>query len=190
MSYRISSQAEAQLDDIWLYQRLTHRARESGSVDTAIRVVENISDRFWLLAGQPRMGRRRPNLSDELRSFAAGDYVILYSIEDDDVVLIHLRVPWQPAHRGFFVSLEGRAYRPGPVAGIHHVGEGFDVQFPRQPLALLKREQAEASCVQEAVGLSFYLPEFAFTADHASIAVGRGQHGLYSSAAFWISTRW
>ena len=84
MNYRLSSQAEAQLDDIWLYV-----ARESGSVDTAIRIVQNISDRFWLLAKQPRMGRRRPDLSPKLRSFAAGDYVILYSIEDDDLVLIH-----------------------------------------------------------------------------------------------------
>ncbi len=72
MSYRLSSQAEARLDDIWLYI-----ARESGSVDTAIRIVQEISDRFWLLAKQPRMGRRRPDLSPELRSFAAGDYVIL-----------------------------------------------------------------------------------------------------------------
>jgi len=71
MSYRLSSQAEAQLDEIWLYI-----ARESGSVDTAVRVVQSISDRFWLLAKHPRMGRRREDLSPELRSFAAGDYVI------------------------------------------------------------------------------------------------------------------
>jgi plasmid stabilization system protein ParE len=58
MSYRLSAQAEAQLDDIWL-----HIARESGSIDTAIRIVQSISDRFWLLAKQPRMGRRRPDLS-------------------------------------------------------------------------------------------------------------------------------
>jgi plasmid stabilization system protein ParE len=45
MSYRLSSEAEGKLDDIWLYV-----ARESGSVDTAIRIVQNISDRFWLLA--------------------------------------------------------------------------------------------------------------------------------------------
>jgi plasmid stabilization system protein ParE len=56
MSYRISPQAEGQLD--------------------------NISDRFWLLAKQPRMGRRRPDLTAALQSFAAGDYVILYSIFD------------------------------------------------------------------------------------------------------------
>ena len=84
MSYRLSREVEAHLDDIWLYI-----ARESGSVDTAIRVVQNISDRFWLLARHPRIGRRRPDLSAELRSFAAGDYVILYSIEEDDEVLIY-----------------------------------------------------------------------------------------------------
>jgi toxin ParE1/3/4 len=85
MNYRLSCQAEAQLDDIWLYI-----ARESGSIDTAVRVVQNISDRFWLLAKQARIGHRRPDLSSELRSFAAGDYVIIYSIEEnDDMVLIH-----------------------------------------------------------------------------------------------------
>ena len=84
MSYRLSAQAEAQLDDIWL-----HIARESGSIDTAIRIVQSISDRFWLLAKQPRMGRRRPDLSPELRSFTAADHIILYSIEDDNVVQIH-----------------------------------------------------------------------------------------------------
>jgi toxin ParE1/3/4 len=82
--YRLSSKAEEQLDDIWLFI-----ARESGSVDIAIRVLEDISDRFWLLAQQPYMGRRREDLSSELRSFAAGNYVILYSIAKDDVVLIH-----------------------------------------------------------------------------------------------------
>ncbi len=84
MSYRLSAQAEAQLDDIWLYV-----ARESGSPDTATLIVQNITDRFWLLAKQPRMGRRRPDLASAMRSFAAGDYVILYTIQDDDVIFIH-----------------------------------------------------------------------------------------------------
>jgi hypothetical protein len=46
MNYRASSQAEAQLDDIWL-----SIARESGSIDTAIRIVQNISERFWSRIG-------------------------------------------------------------------------------------------------------------------------------------------
>ena len=64
-------------------------ARESSSIDTAIHIVQNISDRFWLLESQRRMGQRRPDLSADLRSFAAGDYVILYSVEQDDTVHIH-----------------------------------------------------------------------------------------------------
>jgi len=36
--YRLSSEAEAQLDDIWLYV-----ARQSGSIDTATRIVQSIS---------------------------------------------------------------------------------------------------------------------------------------------------
>lgn len=47
MSYRLPSEAEAQLDDIWLYL-----ARESGSVDTAIRIVQNIGVSggiFWCM---------------------------------------------------------------------------------------------------------------------------------------------
>ena len=79
MNYRLSPQAETQLDDIWLYI-----ARESGSIDTAIRIVQKISVRFWLLAKYPRMGRQRPDLSPELRSFAVADYVIVYSIETNE----------------------------------------------------------------------------------------------------------
>ena len=63
MSYRLSSRAEAQLDDIWLYM-----ARGSGSIDTAIRIVQDISDRFWLLAKYPRMGRMRPDLRSAKRN--------------------------------------------------------------------------------------------------------------------------
>ncbi len=82
--YRLSVEAENQLDDIWL-----HIARESGSVDTAVHVLDRVTDCFWLLSQQPYMGRRRDELSLELRSFAVGTYVILYSIENDRSVLIH-----------------------------------------------------------------------------------------------------
>lgn len=45
---RLSPEAEAELDDIWV--RIAH---ESGSVDVATRVVESITERFWLLARYP-----------------------------------------------------------------------------------------------------------------------------------------
>jgi hypothetical protein len=41
--FRLSPEAEAELDGIWI-----GIARESGSVDIATRVVEGITERFWL----------------------------------------------------------------------------------------------------------------------------------------------
>jgi len=82
--FRLSPEAEAELDDIWV--RL---ARESGSVDIATRVVGSITERFWLLARHPYLGRRRDHdLRPGLRSLPADDYVIIHRIEEDDVVLI------------------------------------------------------------------------------------------------------
>jgi plasmid stabilization system protein ParE len=46
--FRLSPEAEAKLDDIWL-----HIARESGSMHIATRVVAGITERFWLLARYP-----------------------------------------------------------------------------------------------------------------------------------------
>ncbi len=81
--FRLSLEAEAELDGIWI-----HMARASGSIDIATRVVESVNERFWLLARYPYIGRRRDDLAPGMRSFAAGDYVILRRIVEDDVVLI------------------------------------------------------------------------------------------------------
>ena len=86
MAHRLSPEAESQLGDIWL-----HVAIESGSVESADRIIDDITDRFWLLARHPHIGRRRDDLRSGLRSFAAGDYVILYRINDeDDVLILHV----------------------------------------------------------------------------------------------------
>ena len=82
--FRLSPEAEAELDGIWI-----HIARESRNTDIATRVVENITERFWLLARYPYMGRRRDDdLRPGLRSLPADDYLIIHRIEHDDVVLI------------------------------------------------------------------------------------------------------
>jgi plasmid stabilization system protein ParE len=52
MHVRISPQARADLDSIWLYT-----AEESGSMDAATRLVSVISDRFALLAKFPLIGK-------------------------------------------------------------------------------------------------------------------------------------
>lgn len=85
--FRLTPQAERDLDDIWL-----QIAQDSGNIDTATRFVDSISERFPMLGRFPYLGRsRHEDLHSGVRSFAAGDYVALYRIIEDDLVLI-LRV--------------------------------------------------------------------------------------------------
>ena len=85
MAHRLSPEAEFDLDGIWL-----HVAGESGSIESADRIIDTITDRFWLLAQHPHIGRRRDDLRSGLRSFPVGDYAILYRIDDEDVLILHV----------------------------------------------------------------------------------------------------
>jgi toxin ParE1/3/4 len=86
MSHRVAPEAEADLDDIWCYI-----ARKSGSLEIADRFTELLSDRFYLLANHPYIGRRRDEeLRPGLRSFPVRDYIILYRIEEDVVLILRV----------------------------------------------------------------------------------------------------
>ena len=80
---RLSVEAESDLDEIWLYI-----ARTSGSAEIANRVVDNITDRFWLLARHPYIGRRRDDLCPGLRSLIVDDYVAIHRVDAGGAVLI------------------------------------------------------------------------------------------------------
>jgi toxin ParE1/3/4 len=54
MTHRVAPTAERDLDDIWLYV-----AKDSGGIEIANRLIESITDRFFLLAGFPYIGRSR-----------------------------------------------------------------------------------------------------------------------------------
>lgn len=56
--WRLSPEAEANLDSIWL-----HVTRESGNIETATRFTDRITERFWLPASHPYIGRRRDDPS-------------------------------------------------------------------------------------------------------------------------------
>ena len=78
--------SRAELDNIWYYI-----ARESGSFEIADRLVDSISERFYLLSRHPHIGRRRDeDLRPGLRSFPVGKYVILYRMEEMDVLILHV----------------------------------------------------------------------------------------------------
>jgi toxin ParE1/3/4 len=86
MAHRVSPRAEADLDDIWFYV-----ARESGSLDIATRLIDGITSRFLLLAGVPYAGRARDaNFGAGTRSLTVGEYVIVYCVEDSDVLILRV----------------------------------------------------------------------------------------------------
>ncbi len=69
MAHRLAPGAEAELDDIWFYI-----ARESDSTEIADRVIDTITDRFFLLATYPPVGRRRtPKSPSPFERLGQGD---------------------------------------------------------------------------------------------------------------------
>ena len=52
--------------------------------------MASITERFSLLASFPHLGRTRDDLRPGLRGFTVGDYVILYRIEGEDVLILHV----------------------------------------------------------------------------------------------------
>ncbi|MGH9397231.1 MAG: type II toxin-antitoxin system RelE/ParE family toxin [Terriglobia bacterium] len=80
---RISPEAEADLDDVWLYM-----ARESQSVDRADHFLDCFSTFFLRLAENPYLGRRRDDLRRAYRSFPVGDYLVIYRVPANEEVLI------------------------------------------------------------------------------------------------------
>lgn len=86
MGHVRSPQADSDLDSIWYYI-----ASESSSVDIADRLVDSITERFLLLANYPNIGRRRDeDLRPGLRSFPVGEYLIIYCVRDEDVLILRV----------------------------------------------------------------------------------------------------
>lgn len=86
MAHRLSREAEAELDEIWRYI-----ATSSGNYQLADRPIDSIVERFLLLASHPHIGRRRDHdLRAGLRTFPAGDYMIVYRTEDGEVLILHV----------------------------------------------------------------------------------------------------
>jgi toxin ParE1/3/4 len=86
MAHRVAPEAESELDNIWYYV-----AKESGSIEVADRLIDSITERFYLLAWHPHIGRRRDeDLRPGLRSFPVGEYVIIYRLEEQDVQILHV----------------------------------------------------------------------------------------------------
>src|ERR1035438_8758132 len=86
MAHRLAPQAEADLDDIWYYL-----AKQSGSIEVADRLIDSITNHFWMLARYAHLGRRRDHdLRNGVRIFPVGEHVVLYRTDGGDVHILRL----------------------------------------------------------------------------------------------------
>ena len=80
---RIADCAQEDLLDIWLYV-----ARDG--IRSADQLLKRLEASFGRLLGHPKIGRLRPELGNEIRSVAVGNYVIFYRAAPGAVEIIRV----------------------------------------------------------------------------------------------------
>jgi toxin ParE1/3/4 len=95
MRYRVSADAERDLDEIFLYW-----ARHA-SLEIADRVVDNITDRFWLLGQHPDAGKAASTIAAGVKCFPAGKYLIYYRKVRRGTDILHIFHGAQDQKRSF-----------------------------------------------------------------------------------------
>lgn len=93
--YRISRQAEQDLEDIWAY--LTQQNQL-----VADKQIAQILNRFPMLSQFPDMGRKRDDLMYELRSFPVKPYVVFYKKINDGIEIFRVLHQSRDVEREFF----------------------------------------------------------------------------------------
>ena len=98
--YRVSKEAENDLDDIFVYWA------ERASLDIADRLIDAIVDRFWLLGEYPESGRECDGIKPGTRGFPAAKYLIYYRKMRRGVEIAHVfrgardqRKAWRDSQR-------------------------------------------------------------------------------------------
>ncbi len=81
--YRIADLARTDLEGIWNYIGI-----EKDNPEAAQRQIDEIFEKFTILANNPLIGQLRKDLCPDLRVFPAGQYVILDYSRDDGIDVI------------------------------------------------------------------------------------------------------
>src|SRR6266480_6657301 len=84
MRYRVSEEAEQDLDGIFLYW--ANRA----SLEAANRIIDRITERFWLLGEHPNAGKPAGNIARGVKCFPAGKYLIYYRHTRGGTDILHI----------------------------------------------------------------------------------------------------
>lgn len=83
LAIRRSRKARTDLTEIWLYIA-------EHDETAADRVLDEIERVCRLIATRPKMGRERPELRPNIRSFGVMSWVIFYRIADDFIELVRV----------------------------------------------------------------------------------------------------
>jgi len=84
MRYRVTKSAERDLDEIFVYWATR------ASLEVADRLIDNITDRFWLLGAHPNAGGACDDLAAGVKSFPAGNYLIYYRAHRQSTDILHI----------------------------------------------------------------------------------------------------
>ncbi len=80
---RRTAQAEEDLIDLWLYIAQDN----PGAAD---RLLDEIEEKFILLADHPQLGPARPDIAEDCRYFPVGSYLILYRLIPDGIEVVRV----------------------------------------------------------------------------------------------------
>jgi len=84
MKYRVSRDAAQDLDEIFFYW-----AKRAG-LPVADRLIDSITERFWLLAEFPDIGHAAHDIASGVRCFPAGKYLIYYRRTGRRIEVLHV----------------------------------------------------------------------------------------------------
>ena len=82
--YRVSRDAELDLDEIFLYW-----VQRAGP-DAADRLIDSITDRFWPVGENPDAGRPADEIAAGVKCFPAGKYLIYYRRTRRETEILHI----------------------------------------------------------------------------------------------------
>ncbi len=95
MRYRVSRDAERDLDGIFIYWA------KRASLEVADRLIDSIMDRFWLLGECPDAGKPSEDIAAGLKCFPAGKYLIYYCKTRRGTDILHVFHGAQDQKRAF-----------------------------------------------------------------------------------------
>ncbi len=81
--YKLTSRADIDLDEIMEYIA-------ADNMEAALSIDDRFTQIFEMLAENPKIGRDRPEVDSGMRSFPEGNYLILYRLWANEVLIVRV----------------------------------------------------------------------------------------------------